>query len=119
MSLTGAFADHRLVAPPEAIEAMIAALASGLGAPNPQPELPRTTRSFVDAIAKDLQAHPGRGLVLVGPSLPNAAPLGVWLNDRLGAPVDGFEPDLGVSEAASLAELATDIDATASKPLSL
>ena len=111
ISLTGAFADHRSAAPPDAIEAMIAALAAALGAPIPRQELPPDPARLVDAIAKDLQAHPGRGLVLVGPSLPNAAALGAWINDRLGAPVDGFDLNPGALAVGALAELAADIRA--------
>ena len=112
MSLTGAFSDNRLAAPPDAIEAMIAALASALGAPIEGPKLPQDHALFVDAVAKDLQAHPGRGLVLVGASLQNAAALGVWINDRLGAPLDGFDPDPEMSAAGALSDLANDIRAS-------
>ena len=111
MSLTGAFADHRLTAHPDAIEAMIAAAASALGAPLERPPLPQDQAFFIDAVAKDLQAHPGRGLVLVCPSAPNAAALGVWINDRLGAPVDGFDLDPQMSTAGLLSDLVEDIRA--------
>ena len=112
MTLTGAFADHRSAAPPETTEAMIAALAAVLGAPIPRPELPPDHAHLVDAIAKDLQARPGRGLVLVGASLPKAAALGAWINDRLGAPVDGFDVDPLTLAAGTLAELAEDVRAS-------
>ncbi len=72
MTLTGAFADHRLAAGPDAIEAMIAALAAALGAPIGRPELPQDHARFIDAAAKDLHAGAGRGLALVGPALSNA-----------------------------------------------
>ena len=111
MSLTGAAADHRAAAAPDAIEAMIAALASALGAPIERPTLPPDDQRFIDAVAKDVQAHSGRALVMVGPSLPNAAPLGLWINDRIGAPIDGFDSDPQTAAAASLAELAQDIRA--------
>ena len=111
MSLTGAFADHRIAARPDAIEAMIAALASRLGAPVERPKLIEDHALLVAAIAKDLQARPGRGLVLVGPTLPSAAALGVWINDRLGAPVDAFNPDPQTPAAGSLSDLAGDIRA--------
>ena len=109
MSLTGAFADHRLAASPDAIDAMVAALASEVGAPLRRPQLPPDQALFVDAVAKDLQARSGRGLVLVGPSLPSAAALGVWINDRLGAPGDGFDLDPRLAAAGGLADLAGDI----------
>jgi anaerobic selenocysteine-containing dehydrogenase len=54
----------------------------------------------------------GRALVLVGPSLANAAALGVWINDRIGALVDGFDPDSEMSAAGALSDLASDIRAS-------
>ena len=60
MTLTGAFADHRLAARPDAIEAMVAALAAALGAPIARPELPREHARFIDAAAKDLRAPPAK-----------------------------------------------------------
>ena len=99
MSLTGAFADHRFATPPDTIETVIVAIASPLSAPVDRPSLLQDQALFIDAIAKDLQAHPGHGLVLVGPSLANAAPLGVWINDRLGAPADCFDLDAEMSAA--------------------
>ena len=68
-------------------------------APVDRPSLLQEQALFIDAIAKDLQAHPGHGLVLVGPSLANAAPLGVWINDRLGAPAGCFDFDPKMSAA--------------------
>jgi Fe-S-cluster-containing dehydrogenase component len=110
MTLTGAFADHRLAARPDAIEAMVAALAAALGAPIARPELPRDHARFIDVVTKDLQAWARRGLVLVGPALSNARALGVWINDRLGAPVDAFDVDPRLAAAGTLAELARDIE---------
>jgi molybdopterin-containing oxidoreductase family iron-sulfur binding subunit len=109
MSLTGAFADHRLTAHPDAIEAMIATLAGGLGAPVKRPELLEDQALFIEAIAKDLEAHPGRGLVLVGPWAPSATALGVWINDRVGAPVDSFDLDPQISGSDGLSDLVQDI----------
>jgi len=99
MSLTGAFANHRFATPPDTIETVIVAIASALSAPVDWPSLLQDQALFIDAIAKDLQAHPGHELVLVGPSLANAAPLGVWINDRLGAPADCFDLDAEMSAA--------------------
>ena len=109
MTLTGAFADHRLAAGPEAIEAMVAALAAALGAPIARPELPHDHARFLDVLTKDLQARASRGLVLVGPSLPNARALGLWINDRLGAPMDAFDVDPRLAAAGTLAQLVDDI----------
>ena len=110
MTLTGAFADRRIGAHPDAIEAMIAALASRLGASLSAPNLQDHEDRFVATVAKALQARTGAGLVLAGPSLsPPARALAVWINDRLAAPVDAFAPPPPASQAGTLAELATDL----------
>ncbi len=109
MTLTGAAADHRLAAAPDVIEAMIAALGAALGAPLSRPQLPDEHDRFIDAVVKDVRAGSGRSLVLVGPSLPGAHALGLWINDRLGAPVDAFDVDPREAAAGTLAELADDI----------
>ena len=109
MTLTGAFADHRLAARPDAIEAMAAALAAALGAPIARPALPREQARFIDAAAKDLRAAVGRGLVRVGPALANARALGVWINDQLNAPVDAFDVDPRQARAGTLAQLTDDL----------
>ena len=109
MTLTGAFADHRLAARPDAIEAMVAALAAALGAPIARPALPREQARFIDAAAKDLRAAVGRGLVRVGPALANARALGVWINDQLNAPVDAFDVDPRQARAGTLAQPTDDL----------
>ena len=112
MTLTGAFADRRIAAHPDAIEAMIAALASRLGASLSAPDLQEEEARFVDAVAKALLARTGGGLVLAGPSLSRMArALAVWINDRLAAPVDAFALSNPTSEAGTLAELAKDLQA--------
>ena len=112
MTLTGAFADRRIAAHPDAIEAMIAALASRLGASLSAPDLQEEEARFVDAVAKALLARTGGGLVLAGPSLSRMArALAVWINDRLAAPVDAFALSNPSSEAGTLAELAKDLQA--------
>ena len=109
MTLTGAFADHRLTAGPDELEAMIAALAAALGAPIAPPALNAEGAPFVDAVTKDLQSRNQGGLVLVGPTLTRARSLGVWINDRLSAPVDAFELDPRLAAASTIAELAADL----------
>ena len=110
MTLTGAFADKRISAHPDAIEAMIGALASRLGASLSAPNLQEHEERFVVMVAKALQARAGGGLVLAGSSLsPMARALAVWINDRLAGPVDTFAASHSDSEAGTLAELATDL----------
>ena len=109
MTLTGAFADNRLAAPPSQLEAMVAALAAALGAPIAAPPLDELHSRFVAVIAKALRSAATRGLVLVGPTLPGAQALGLWINDRLGAPFDAFEVDQREAATGSLSELAVDL----------
>jgi molybdopterin-containing oxidoreductase family iron-sulfur binding subunit len=107
LSLTGAFADRRLTAHPDAIEAMIAALAAKLGASIVPPALSAEALEFLASAARDLTARPERGLVVVGPTLSLASrALGVWINDRLGGPFDAFAPDDPAWQAGTLAGLA-------------
>ena len=113
MTLTGAFADRRIAAHPDAIEAMIAALASRLGASLSAPDLQEEEARFVDAVAKALQARTGGGLVLAGPSLSPAwrarSPSGSTIGwPRRSTPSLYRTP---TSEAGTLAELATDLQA--------
>jgi Fe-S-cluster-containing dehydrogenase component len=112
LTLTGVFADRRIPAHPDAIEAMIAGLAARLGAPLAAPHLEDEQARFVDMVAKALQAQAGEGVVLAGGSLsPAARALAIWINDRLGAPVDAYDLSPLPSEAGTLAELAADLRA--------
>jgi len=107
LTLTGAFADRRITAHPDAIEAMIAALAAELGASIARPQLSSGAGEFLAAAARDLKARPDRALVLVGPSLsPTSRALGLWINDRLDGPVDAFAPDDRAPQAGTIAALA-------------
>ena len=107
LTLTGAAADRRITAHPDVVEAMTAALAAELGAPIARPELSADANQFLAAAARDLKARPERSLVLVGPAMSLASQaLAVWINDRLGAPVDAFAPPPPELEAATLAALA-------------
>ena len=107
LTLTGAFADRRITAHPDAIEAMIAALAAELGASIARPAVSAEALEFLAAAARDLKARPERGLVLVGPTLSLASQaLGVWINDRLLGPVDAFAPSDTAQQAGTIAALA-------------
>jgi molybdopterin-containing oxidoreductase family iron-sulfur binding subunit len=110
-SLTGALADHRLAVRPSEVEtvarAIVAALGGG-GAAGPH-------QAWVAALAKDLQAHAGRSLVLAGEWQPPAVhALARALNERLGNA--GRTVTYGATAptadaAASLRQLAADMDA--------
>ena len=117
---TGAKADHRLPLAPAAIEALARAAAAGLGVPGIRvpASLPSDLRDrVVPALVKDLQASHGRALVLAGDAQPAVVhALAHAMNRALGAvdetvvytePVEA-EP---VDQAASLADLAADMDA--------
>ncbi|MBI3960856.1 MAG: TAT-variant-translocated molybdopterin oxidoreductase [Chloroflexi bacterium] len=85
-TLTGAAADHRLPLRAGEIGQVAQALARqiGLDVP-PGPENPHIPARWVEAVAADLQAHPGSGLVVVGDHQPpEVHALAHALNARLG-----------------------------------
>ena len=70
-SPTGSIADHRLPLAPAAVAAFAAAVAAALGVDAPSATLPAAVnRAFVDALVEDLQANPGRSLVMAGREQP-------------------------------------------------
>ena len=102
-TLTGANADHRLVVPPAEIAAMAIAIARGLGADLPKPDLSREAAAFGDEIARDVAARRGRALVVAGPALPaDIHALCHWINAQLQAPIDYFEARQQPTSALSL-----------------
>ncbi|MGQ9791115.1 MAG: TAT-variant-translocated molybdopterin oxidoreductase [Armatimonadota bacterium] len=116
-SVTGSVADHRLPLRPSQIQAFALALARALGVPVPAPKLPAEQQKWVDAIARDLQAHRSRSVVTVGESQPPAIHALVHtINHALGnvgqtviytAPVEA-QP---VNHTESLHELVQDMTA--------
>ena len=92
-SSTGARADHRLPMKPSAIEAIARAIAAAIGgsggAGGAGGQVGRVgddaVRKWVDAVAKDLQAHRGRSLVIAGDGQPAAVhALAHVMNQSLG-----------------------------------
>ena len=88
-SSTGARADHRLPMKPSEIEAFARAIAAALGRSGEGGgvggTVPDHTRRFADAVAKDLQAHRGRSLVVAGDGQPPAVhALAHAMNQALG-----------------------------------
>jgi molybdopterin-containing oxidoreductase family iron-sulfur binding subunit len=84
-SLTGANADHRLVLRPSDLERFARALAARLGVGVAPPGSTPDVARFVEAVARDLEAHRGAGVVMAGPAQP--APvhaLAHVLNQTLG-----------------------------------
>jgi molybdopterin-containing oxidoreductase family iron-sulfur binding subunit len=117
---TGAAADHRLALKPSAIVDLALAIAAGVGVEGAvAPTLPEEEGKWVAAVAKDLKAHKGKALVLVGEAQPAYVhALGIAINQALGSIgpdgtvsyIDPIEAE-PVEHFGSLAELAKDIEA--------
>ena len=112
-TLTGARADHRRPMSPSEIQVFAAAVAVAVGAVASA----APTDPFVEAVAADLKAHRGSGLVVAGESQPPSVhALAHAINETLGnagntvtysAPVAGGPAD----QAAAFAELVEDMEA--------
>jgi molybdopterin-containing oxidoreductase family iron-sulfur binding subunit len=88
-SLTGAMADHRLRLESRRIAPFLAALAARLGASGAAStaggSVEGIDQRWIDALAKDLQANRGRGLIVAGDRQPAAVHAAVCaLNTHLG-----------------------------------
>ena len=90
-SLTGAMADHRLRLESRQIAPFLAALAARLGAPAAGAAIqagagvPGVDPRWIDALAKDLLANRGKGLIVAGERQPAAVHAAVCaLNAHLG-----------------------------------
>src|SRR5262245_47014893 len=87
-SLTGAMADHRLRLESRQIAPLLAALAARLAAPAAGAagaNVPGVDARWIDALAKDLQANRGKGLIVAGERQPAAVHAAVYaLNAHLG-----------------------------------
>ena len=85
-SLTGAMADHRLRLESRKIAPLVAALAARLGATSgAAAAVPGVDPRWIDALAKDLQAHRGKSLIVAGERQPAAVHAAVCaLNTHLG-----------------------------------
>jgi molybdopterin-containing oxidoreductase family iron-sulfur binding subunit len=72
-TITGAKADHRLGVKPSEIEPVARRLAAALGVAGSVDSVPAvsaTATTWIEAIAKDLKAHRGAGLVIAGDGQP-------------------------------------------------
>lgn len=109
LTQSGIKADARHALSPRDAGGLLAAIANGLGAGLPVPDLPPETARFAHAVAADLTRAEGRALVLVGGALaPELHALGHWINGRLEAPVAYLPPE--EAAPADLAALAADLD---------
>jgi len=112
-TLTGARADHRRPLTPAGIESLARAVAAAVGAISGA----ASSDPFAAAVAKDLLAHRGSGLVLAGEGQPAAVhALAHAINERLGnagKTVVYTEPVLAgpPGGAAALAQLAEEMRA--------
>jgi molybdopterin-containing oxidoreductase family iron-sulfur binding subunit len=84
-TLVGAVADHRFVLKPQKIEVALRAIAAAVGA-GPAAWHDGEHPFWVDAVARDLAAHPGAALVHAGSEQPPAIhALAHAINSALGA----------------------------------
>jgi MoCo/4Fe-4S cofactor protein with predicted Tat translocation signal len=109
-SLTGAMADHRLRLESRQIAPFLAALAARLGAPGATAASVAGAERWIDALAKDLLANRGKGLIVAGERQPAAVHAAVCaLNTHLGntgSTVSYYETkDAALPSAGSLASL--------------
>jgi MoCo/4Fe-4S cofactor protein with predicted Tat translocation signal len=119
-SNTGSMADHRLRLRASEVEAFARALAAQLdiqtGAP---PAIPAAATKWVPALAKDLQQHRGRSIVIAGDEQPPAVhALAHAMNaalENVGTTVVYTEPVEAspVDQTQSLADLVADLKAGA------
>ncbi|HEU0179852.1 MAG TPA: TAT-variant-translocated molybdopterin oxidoreductase [Blastocatellia bacterium] len=115
MTNTGAVADHRIPLRPSEIESFARAVAAGLGVQSGVASM--KWRGWIDPLARDLQQHRGRSLVIAGDSQPPAVhALAAIMNQTLGAAGGAVmytapvEAD-AIDQTQSLSELARDMDA--------
>jgi MoCo/4Fe-4S cofactor protein with predicted Tat translocation signal len=112
-SLTGAMADHRLRLESRQIARFLAALAARLEAPGTSKagaEVAGVDPRWIDALAKDLLANRGKGLIVAGERQPPAVHAAVCaLNTHLGntgTTVSYYETrDAALPSVSSLASL--------------
>jgi MoCo/4Fe-4S cofactor protein with predicted Tat translocation signal len=127
-SLTGAMADHRLRLESRQIAALLAALASRLApsaagvASASGASIPAVDPRWIDAVAKDLLAHRGKGLIVAGDRQPAAVHAAVCaLNTHLGntgQTVSYYEAkDAALPSLSSLASLVAAMNAGTIKTL--
>jgi molybdopterin-containing oxidoreductase family iron-sulfur binding subunit len=115
-SLTGAVADHRLRLESRQIAPFVAALAARLTGGTGGADVPGVDAHWLDALAKDLLAHRGSSLIVVGDRQPAAVHAAVCaLNTSLGntgKTVSYYETrDAALPSVSSLASLVSAMNA--------
>jgi molybdopterin-containing oxidoreductase family iron-sulfur binding subunit len=117
-SVTGAVADHRLPLQASAVHGFALGLAAALGVSGvPAPASDAAYRDWVAPLARDLQAHRGASVVIVGDEQPAAVhALGHAINAALGnvgrtvVHTEPVEPD-PIDQLESLEKLSADMEA--------
>ncbi len=114
---TGATADHRLPMRPSRIESFARAVAAGIGVQGVKIEVEPSHSEWIAALARDLQQHRGRSLIIAGDYQPPIVhALAHAMNHALGnfgntvtftAPVEAEPTD----QTAALRELAGEMEA--------
>jgi len=125
-TITGASADHRLPLPARDVAAIARAIAGAVGIGGPSdpvvvtlPDRLTQHNGWISAMARDLKAAGGKGLVIAGDPQPKEVhALAHLINHALGSVGKTVEflprVDLGpADQVGSLRELITDIDAGA------
>ena len=121
-SLTGAMADHRLRLESRHMASFLASLAARLAAPGAaaaglaEATVPGVDPRWIDALARDLLANRGRGLIVAGERQPPAVHAAVCALNALlgnaGSTVSYYETkDAALPSAGSLASLVTAMNA--------
>jgi molybdopterin-containing oxidoreductase family iron-sulfur binding subunit len=117
---TGGAADHRLAVKSSEIAELALAVAAGVGVEGATaPSLSAEKTKWVAALVKDLKAHKGKALVIVGDAQPAAVhAVGIAINAALGSigadgPISYIEPVEAdpVDNLASIVELTKEIEA--------
>jgi molybdopterin-containing oxidoreductase family iron-sulfur binding subunit len=125
-SLTGAMADHRLRLESRQIAPFLAALAVRLGVPGAESlggaGVPGVDSRWIDALARDLLANRGKGLIVAGERQPSAVHAAVCaLNTYLGntgTTVSYYETrDAALPSVSSLTSLVSAMQAGAIQTL--
>ncbi len=110
-SMTGGMADHRLRVAPSQVLKIAAQIARGLGigqASNVEAVTDGKHLQWIEAVVADLQASPGKSLVLAGSRQPEAVQvLALAINQKLGNIGEGKPLKVVRTEAQGLGDIAS------------
>ncbi|GIU81933.1 MAG: 4Fe-4S dicluster domain-containing protein [Acidobacteria bacterium] len=120
LTLTGAKADHRLAVKPSQMVVVAKAIASALGVSSIEVDratLDEKTNKWIDAMARDLLAHKGKTIVMVGDNQPPIVhALAYAMNEVLGNVgktlyyIEPFAPNAENLQIDQLRQLIQEID---------